>query len=217
MNIEVTDGRGGIGAQSYQLVVSDTIPNLPPVITSSPSFVAAVGQPYSYPVAARDPDGDTLQFSLLAGPSGMIVSGTAGLVEWTPTAAQVGLQQVQLVARDPDGLGCVQTYSINVRAANHAPVIDSQPVLQVSAGATYRYDVRARDLDGDPLSYSLSTSPAGMTIDRLGRIAWPVAPGETGSRHVEVVVTDAPRGILGSNPSTSRSRPISRRRRSAYR
>ena len=36
--IEVDDGQGGTATQTYTVVVSDTASNLPPVITSTPSF-----------------------------------------------------------------------------------------------------------------------------------------------------------------------------------
>ncbi|MCI0655161.1 MAG: Ig domain-containing protein [Methylococcaceae bacterium] len=64
--------------------------------------------------------------------------------------------------------------------ANQAPTITSTPVTSASVGQPYSYDVDATDPDaGDVLTYTLTTAPAGMTIDSVtGLIDWtPVAPG----------------------------------------
>src|SRR5207248_3009089 len=55
--ITVDDGQGGTATQTYKVVVSDAASNLPPVITSTPSFGATVNQAYQYQVTARDPEG----------------------------------------------------------------------------------------------------------------------------------------------------------------
>jgi hypothetical protein len=56
---------------------------------------------------------------------------------------------------------------------------------------TYRYDVEAIDIDDDPLTYALTTSPVGMSIDAAtGLIQWPVAEADIGSHDVAVRVDD---------------------------
>jgi len=61
--------------------------NHPPQITSTPVTSATVGEAYTYDVAATDPDGDTLTYSLLAAPTGMTINSSTGLINWIPTAA----------------------------------------------------------------------------------------------------------------------------------
>ncbi|MBC3919461.1 hypothetical protein H8L32_18365, partial [Undibacterium sp. CY18W] len=53
-----------------------------PVITSAPVTAAVAAQAYSYPVAAQDPKGAALSFSLTDAPSGMSISKT-GVISWT--------------------------------------------------------------------------------------------------------------------------------------
>ena len=51
---------------------------------------------------------------------------------------------------------------------------------------TYAYPVQAVDPDGDPLSYSLSTQPAGMTIDPVsGLISWPALASSAGTIQID--------------------------------
>ena len=59
-------------------------------------------------------------------------------------------------------------------------MIVSDPVTTAVAGQPYTYPVKAIDPDNDPLTYSLTTAPAGMTIDpATGLITWPAAASNT--------------------------------------
>lgn len=73
---------------------------------------------------------------------------------------------------------------------NRPPSITSSPVTTATTGLGYSYRVEATDPDaGDALTYSLTTSPSGMTIDAAsGVIAW--SPASAGTVDVAVQVTD---------------------------
>jgi len=72
---------------------------------------------------------------------------------------------------------------------NSSPVIESDPVTTAKEGAVYTYDVEATDPNGDTLTYSLTTSPTGMTINsNTGVITW--TPAAAGSFDVTVEVSD---------------------------
>jgi len=72
---------------------------------------------------------------------------------------------------------------------NSSPVIESDPVTTAKEGAAYTYDVEATDPNGDTLTYSLTTSPTGMTINsNTGVISW--TPTAAGSFDVTVEVSD---------------------------
>jgi hypothetical protein len=72
---------------------------------------------------------------------------------------------------------------------NHAPVINSNPVTSSLVGVLYTYDVEATDADVDTLTYSLTSSPAGMTIDTsTGVVNW--TPTTTGGFNVDLEVSD---------------------------
>ena len=73
---------------------------------------------------------------------------------------------------------------------NSSPVIESDPVTTAKEGAAYTYDVEATDPNGDTLTYSLTTSPTGMTINsNTGVINW--TPAAAGSFEVTVEVSDS--------------------------
>jgi len=74
--------------------------NSSPIIESDPVTTAKVGIAYSYNVNATDPDGDTLEYSLLTLPEGMIINSTSGIISWTPTGEQMGENEVTVKVKD---------------------------------------------------------------------------------------------------------------------
>ena len=106
---------------------------------------------------------------------------------------------------DTTALFATQSYSITVAAAQApvAPVITSTPVLTATVGVAYSYPVVATDANvGDIVSYSLTTFPAGMTINPVsGLIAWTPLAGQVGPNAVTVQATDP--GLLSSTQSFS--------------
>lgn len=55
---------------------------------------------------------------------------------------------------------------------NNAPLITSTAVTAAVVGQPYQYLVSAIDAESDPITYSLPTAPAGMTISAGGLITW---------------------------------------------
>ena len=74
---------------------------------------------------------------------------------------------------------------------NSAPVIESDPITTAKEGVAYTYDVNATDPNGDTLTYSLTTSPTGMTINSAtGVISWTPTESQIGDNEVVVEVSD---------------------------
>jgi Domain of unknown function (DUF6531)/Putative Ig domain len=119
----------------------------------------------------------------------MTIDRNSGLMQWTPTPGQLGTHTVRVVATDPFGAGAIQTFTLTARA-NAAPVFLSTPTLNAAAGTIYRYDVRATDPNTDLVSYQLTQSPPGMTIDLLGRIVWATQLTSVGVHPIVVTIRD---------------------------
>ena len=78
-----------------------------------------------------------------------------------------------------------------VPSVNQTPTITSTPITTATVDALYTYNVNATDPDGDTLTYSLTTNPAGMTIDSAtGEISWTPNSGQIGNNNVTVKVSD---------------------------
>jgi RHS repeat-associated protein len=231
VTVFVTDAQGATSNQSFTIEIAteevngEVVPvaiNNAPEIISNPVYLADTNSNYQYQVVANDPDvGDTLTYQLLSVPdnvTGMSINATTGLLSWNNPVA--GTYQIAVGAVDDRGLGAAQGFTLTARA-NNAPVINSTPGNIVNAGSIYAYDVRAVDVDGDVLSYTLDQASLdkGITIDELGRLRWnttvtdtncfaivTVADGNGGSTQQEVEInvvgdTEAPqvRLIAGFN------------------
>ncbi|MGB2985952.1 MAG: putative Ig domain-containing protein, partial [Phycisphaerae bacterium] len=194
VHLTVSDPGGNTASQVYEIFVLAV--NVPPVITSEPVITAVEGQIYRYDVEATDEDGDTLTFGLAVFPNGMNIHPGTGEIDWLvpQTAAAEGPQAVTVIVSDGTDT-MEQSFEITADQVNVAPVIYSTPVTEAAVGASYVYDVDANDLDGDTLTYVLTTSPAGITIDEAtGLIEWLPSAGQAGDHSVEVLVTD-PSGL----------------------
>ena len=84
-----------------------------PIITSAPVITATENAKYTYDVEATDPDGNALIFSLITKPSGMSISSSTGVISWTPTTAQSGLNNVMVSVSD-GSLTAEQSFNIIV-------------------------------------------------------------------------------------------------------
>jgi len=196
VTVEVSDGRGGVATQSFTIDVAEAVNN-PPAITSSPVTTGTEGVSYSYDVDASDADNDALTYFLTTSPAGMTIDAATGLIGWTPSATQGGSHPVTVEVSDGRGGVATQSFSIDVaEAINNPPAITSSPVITGTEGAAYSYDVDATDADNDPLSYSLTTSPAGMAIDAAtGLISWTPTGAQVGDNGVAVQVDDGRGGL----------------------
>jgi hypothetical protein len=148
-------------------------------------LTATVGQLYSYDVDATDPDaGDVLTYSLDVAPAGMTIDSISGLIQWTPTAAQLGLNAVTVRADDGRGAFATQSFSIDVALAL-LPVPDVVGLTQSAAEAAI---TNAGLVVGTVSTEISDTVPAGDVISQLPLAGTSVAPGTA----VDLFVSSGP-------------------------
>ncbi len=121
--------------------------------------------------ASPDPDGDITEYQWDFGDG----TGAFGPIA-EHTYGAPGLYQATLTVTDRDGNRQTDTFLVAVGVVSASPSITSTAPLLVPQGGVYSYDVEAEDADiatGDALTYSLTQSPPGMTIDsQTGLIEW---------------------------------------------
>jgi len=89
-----------------------------PRFTSTPVTTATVDALYTYDVDATDPDStDTLTYSLTIKPTGMTIDAATGLIQWTPTSAQAGANDVAARVADNGSSPASETQSFTITAA----------------------------------------------------------------------------------------------------
>ena len=113
VTVEVSDGESS-DIQSFSITVSE-VPNQAPVITPIPDATVTLGETFTYPVEAADPDGDDLTYSLTTNPStDMAIDEDSGVISWTPTVT--GSFEVTVVVSDGE-LSNTQNFMITVDKA----------------------------------------------------------------------------------------------------
>jgi cytochrome c peroxidase len=193
--VRATSQSGLYSHQSFTIIVAN---NVPPTIISTPPLTAQVGKLYRYQFQATDIHQPiTYAKRLVNGvddnPAGLSVNSSTGEVTWTPTAAQVGSRIVRLQATDATGLVRGHANFSVVVTNPVAPKITTSPVTTAAELVPYSYDVHATDANGDAITYSLTASPASMTINpTTGLISWAPTLSDAGSpKTVGVRATDA--------------------------
>jgi YVTN family beta-propeller protein len=113
---------GTLESNIATVTITVGVTNHPPHITSPPVTMAEAGRAYTYDVQAIDPDGDALSFALTTAPPGMAIDASTGMLQWTPTFAQLGSHDVVVQVHDTAGLVDTQSFHLVVAAVNRPPV-----------------------------------------------------------------------------------------------
>ncbi|MDX9955801.1 MAG: putative Ig domain-containing protein [Anaerolineae bacterium] len=198
----MTDGAGLFAEQTFTLTVANV--NDAPAFTSAPIITATQGAPYSYAIAAEDPDlihGDALTLTAPTLPTWLTLTdhgnGTATL-SGTPTNAYVGVHPVVLRVTDGEGLTGTQAFTITVIELSGAPFFTSTPVTTATQGAPYTYTITADDpnlIHGDVLTLTAPTLPAWLTLTDHGNgtatLSGTPARADAGAHPVVLRVTDS--------------------------
>ena len=114
-----------------------------------------------------------LAFSLVSGPSGLLVS-SSGVLTWTPTEDQ-GPSVASVEVAATDGTSRVtDRFSVQVREVNQPPVLSPVSTLNAKAGVELNYALQATDLDrpAQGLSFALESGPSGLTVSSGGGVRW---------------------------------------------
>ncbi|MEO8690607.1 MAG: PKD domain-containing protein, partial [Solirubrobacteraceae bacterium] len=152
----------------------------PPALGALPDREVGEQTPLSFAVAAADPNGGALKFSLASAPPGVSIDAASGRLSWTPTEAQgPGNYDVTVRAADPGGLADQQTFKVRVAEVNRPPALTTPADVTVGAGTPFAGRAVASDPDApaNHLAFSLVGAPAGASVDRgSGEVRWAAVP-----------------------------------------
>lgn len=181
-----------------------------PHFTSDPPRKVRADSYLEYQPVVRDIDGGPLYFTLLDGPSGIILDSNTGLMKYTPSLAEIGSVTVEILVEDPTQLIDTQEFLLQITAPLEGyprQMICSRPDYTAYANELYEYqlevcqDVRFNKFMKDKFSiqymyfaFRLIEAPMGMTISTNGKIQWTPAASDIGSHRVIVEVVEIGRG-----------------------
>ena len=106
-----------------------------------------------------------------------------------------GIYNGSLTVTDIDGNTDTAFFTVVVDGINRAPAIISPAITNAAEDVLYQYQVLVNDPEiafGDVMTYSLTTAPAGMSIDAAtGLVSWTPTAGVARNNDVTVQVTDS--------------------------
>ncbi|BBB61701.1 hypothetical protein UNDKW_3428 [Undibacterium sp. KW1] len=178
------DAKTGLSSKAvYTVVIAAATP---PVVTAATiNGVAATALTFNVTATS----GNAMTFSLTGAPTGMTI-GSTGTVSWASPV--LGTYSVTVNATDSKtGLTGKAVYTV-VIAQQPAPVVTAATVNgTVGTALSYTVAVKA----SNPVTYTLTGAPAGLTISSAGIISWasPVA----GNYAVTVLAKDSKTGLSG--------------------
>ncbi len=170
--------------------------NTPPRIISATTTLQQGSKPgITAVVQSLDADGDPVTYSYTWFKNETQLAGESGAV-LDPWGFQRGDWIYARIVADDGQERSPSKKSAALIFENTPPRITSNPPALMTEDRHFVYQMTALDSDGDPLSFELAQSPAGMTISKSGRIDWALPPSEVGSRSflVEVIVKDTSGG-----------------------
>ncbi len=173
----VSDGRTSPTEVNFTLhVTRDPVPNFPAQIEGQPPYGAVINQLYEHDFEGFDPDGDSIFWYLDAAPDGADIDVDSGLLRWTPTSEQLGLQGFKVRVVDTNGQGEVLAYSVDVRSSNLPPRLEAAPATQLQEGVPFEFEIVASDPEGDPLKFIFGAGLPGAVGNQMqfvdGKLVW---------------------------------------------
>lgn len=128
----------------FTIAPVDDQPNSAPLISGAPSKTATGGVQYSFRPSAQDPDGDTMQFSIINKPAWASFRSNTGRLFGTPSANDVGRHDNIIISvSDGQESTALPAFAIDVEA--------------VSAGsATLTWSIPTERMDNTPLGNELA-------------------------------------------------------------
>jgi hypothetical protein len=184
--------------------------NRPPTLARPADQTLDEEQTLRLTLSATDLDlpAQTLSYSQVRVPAGMVVSGT-GEVTWTPAEAQgpsTNLVEVRVTDSGVPPLSATNSFRVVVREVNRPPLLASIGNQSLGAGQLLRLVLVGSDTDLPPqtLTYSRVSGPAGLTVSNNGVVNWtPTVAQSPGEYPVTVQVADSGAPALGTTTTFS--------------
>ncbi|MBD3393860.1 MAG: hypothetical protein GF410_17760 [Chitinivibrionales bacterium] len=185
------------------LVTAIVYRNRTAIVQTVPASVnVEAGAGYTDSITAADPDGDTLSFSIVAGPDGLGIDSTTGIITWTPAAGDTGRQNITI--RVWDGYQPVfANYALHVYPSGELPPgplafatqSEDFPVFLEAGTDTLRMVLHVEGNSGvGPFAFRavlLDKDSALLSASAESTIVWAPDTADTGYQQLRIIVTDA--------------------------
>lgn len=148
---------------------------------------------------ADDIDGDTLTYVILSAPTmGTISINQYGIWTYTGTSRDAGTDTVTIAIRDGRGGEITTRLSFVMEALNQAPEAPAELSYALQDIRIFSGEVGASDIDGDTLTYTLSTAAehGTLNIDVNGSWKYAANEGYMGTDSAVITIDDGNGGVI---------------------
>ena len=207
ITVTANDGKGGTVSMTFAVIVNvapavaNAIPNQTLTLGGN-SFTRDLN---ASPAVFSDPDGDALTYTTSSSaPAIAAVTISGSTLTVAPVA--VGNATITVTANDNNGGTIPTTFTVTVNMTiNRAPVIANaipNQTLKVG-GLPFTRDLNAApiifsDPDGDPLSYTASSSASNIAATNIAGGVLTVSPVEAGNAMISVTANDNRGGMVST-------------------
>lgn len=167
VNVRVSDQYSYVNQTFFVFVMSNSLGNQLPDITSQPIESAVIDKTYNYAVKASDNDGDKLSYSFFMSPTGMTIDSQSGVIEWMPTRQQLGTHAIQLAVDDGKGK-TLQRFDVQVYET--PPVLQAELYLsdkqvELNGKVAIFFDITGGN---HPVEFELKVNGVTLEVDSVG-------------------------------------------------
>ncbi|MFC6199412.1 Ig-like domain-containing protein, partial [Ponticaulis profundi] len=141
-------------------------------------------------ISATDMDGDTLSYTLAAGPTNGSVTLTGNGYTYRPAADFNGTDSFDVLIDDGNGGTDTVTIEVTVTPVNDAPV-GTDGSASGAEDSVITGAISATDMDGDTLSYTLASGPTNGSVTLTGNgYAYTPSADFNGTDSFDVLIDD---------------------------
>ncbi len=131
-----------------------TFDNTPPALLTNTGLPTAIsaGQLMSVDLSHPEEGAGGLQYTIVDAPTGMTINPSTGLLQWTPTAAQIGPHEFTVRLTDLAGNVRNQNFALNVTEQAKVGIelrlvdVNNSPITSTPLNSSFKVQVFATDL-----------------------------------------------------------------------